>query len=98
MNLLVPKEGIGILGGPSRALDNSARSLDLIKRARRIARNHAVDLAVHEQIEGFQDDGPDQSGVAFGFDDSFERVVPAEQLSPAPIPLSINVVTEAHSA
>src|SRR5262245_22356184 len=53
--------------------------LDLINRPARIAGDKALLLAIHQQVQAFQDHGADQGRLAFRLDDGRKRVVTAEQ-------------------
>jgi tetratricopeptide (TPR) repeat protein len=69
-----------LLGPPKPVDDDTHSSLDLVDRSARVAGNEALPLAVHEQIQAFEDHGPDQGAVAFRFDNRVEDTVPAQKL------------------
>src|SRR5262245_45140544 len=58
----------------------SAPSLNLADLVFRVTRHQVLILRIHEQIERFEDKGPDQRGVALWFYHGAENAIPAQQL------------------
>jgi hypothetical protein len=58
----------------------STGSLDFVNRTAGVARHDLLVLAVHEQVEGFEDDRSDKGLVAFGLDNGRKGVIASQEL------------------
>jgi hypothetical protein len=72
------------LRGPPKPVDDSHSSLDLIDGPARVAGDKTAMLAVHEQIQDFEDNSADQGTLALRFHNRREGIAPTQELDVSP--------------